>query len=225
MPDWWRDFGVAESHAPQVVFARLLLAVVAGIAVALVYRLARRERRDRALSVTLVLLTALVAVTTLVIADNVARAFSLVGALSIVRFRTVVEDTRDTAFVIFAVVVGMACGSGHYEVGLLGLVIVGGAAGLLRDFDRARGGAGEDSGPEKRVEVRLGAGRGGEDAVAAVLDRLGVGRRLLSAATARAGAAVDVRYAVRLRDPSAPLALLRELQALDGVQHVELADL
>src|SRR2546430_13730647 len=45
---------------------------------------------------------------TQVIGDNVARAFSLVGALSIVRFRTVVRDTQDTAYVIFAVVVGMA---------------------------------------------------------------------------------------------------------------------
>src|SRR4026209_160607 len=50
---------------------------------------------------------------TQVIGDNIARAFGLVGALSIVRFRTVVEDTRDTAFVIFAVVVGMAIGAGY----------------------------------------------------------------------------------------------------------------
>ena len=50
---------------------------------------------------------------TQVIGDNVARAFSLVGALSIVRFRTVVRDTQDTAYVIFAVAVGMAVGANH----------------------------------------------------------------------------------------------------------------
>ena len=50
------------------------------------------------------LLTILIAMVTMVIGNNMARAFGLVGALSIVRFRTVVEDTRDTAFVIFAVV-------------------------------------------------------------------------------------------------------------------------
>src|SRR3712207_7408096 len=57
-----------------------------------------------------VLLAVLVALVTLVIGDSTARAFGLVGALSIVRFRTVVEDTRDTAFVIFAVALGMAAG-------------------------------------------------------------------------------------------------------------------
>ena len=59
------------------------------------------------------LLSILIAMVTQVIGDNVARAFSLVGALSIVRFRTVVRDTVDTAFVIFAVAVGMAVGAGH----------------------------------------------------------------------------------------------------------------
>ena len=50
------------------------------------------------------LLSILIAMVTQVIGDNIARAFSLVGALSIVRFRTVVRDTQDTAYVIFAVV-------------------------------------------------------------------------------------------------------------------------
>jgi hypothetical protein len=61
---------------------------------------------------TLVLLTVLIALVTKVIGNNSARAFSLVGTLALFRFRTVVEDTRDTAFVIFAVVIGMAVGAG-----------------------------------------------------------------------------------------------------------------
>ena len=81
---------------------------------------------------TLVLLCILIAMVTQVIGDNVARAFSLVGALSIVRFRTVVSDTRDTAFVIFSVIVGMAIGAGHTEVALLGFVVIVPAAALLR---------------------------------------------------------------------------------------------
>ena len=42
-----------------------------------------------------------------------ARAFSLAGVLAIVRFRTVMEDTRDTVFVVFAVVMGMSAGAGY----------------------------------------------------------------------------------------------------------------
>ena len=84
-----------------------------GAVVAFVYRRTRVPAHTTpSFTVTLVLLTILIAMVTQVIGDNVARAFSLVGALSIVRFRTVVRDTQDTAYVIFAVAVGMAVGAG-----------------------------------------------------------------------------------------------------------------
>src|SRR3712207_7566184 len=87
-----------------------------------------------------VLLAVLVALVTLVIGDSTARAFGLVGALSIVRFRTVVEDTRDTAFVIYAVAVGMAAGLGYYVAPLLAtpLVVVGALAFRPRESAEPR---------------------------------------------------------------------------------------
>src|SRR4051812_36112056 len=95
-------------HWEELVL-RLCLAMILGFAVMFVYRMARKgEPRNASFEVTLVLLAILIAMVTRVIGDSVARAFSLVGALSIVRFRTVVRDTQDTAYVIFAVVVGMA---------------------------------------------------------------------------------------------------------------------
>src|SRR4051794_41880415 len=84
--------------------------------------------RGTSFPTTLVLLCVLVAMVTQVIGDNVARAFSLVGALSIVRFRTMVRDTKDTAFVIFSVVVGMAEGTRNLWLAGIGLA-VGGLAG------------------------------------------------------------------------------------------------
>ena len=85
-----------------------------------------RERSQPApLATTLVLLSMLIAMVSIVIGNSVARAFSLVGALSIVRFRTVVDDTRDTAFVIFAVIVGMAAGAGLFLVALVGVPLRG----------------------------------------------------------------------------------------------------
>ena len=104
------------------VFLRLVLALALGILVALVHRFTRLRigrQPDGALAVTLVMLCVLLALTTGVVGDNVARAFSIVGALSIVRFRTVVEDTRDTAFVVFAVVIGLAVGAGYLWLPLL----------------------------------------------------------------------------------------------------------
>ena len=78
------------------------------------------------------LLSILIAMVTQVVGDNVARAFSLVGALSIVRFRTVVRDTQDTAYVIFAVAIGMAIGAHHFWVALAGVGVVALAAFMMR---------------------------------------------------------------------------------------------
>src|SRR5947207_12067018 len=134
MPDFLKSpFVNGPKVEPLDVLVRLLLAWALGGAVAWVYC---RTRRDSEVApsfpTTLVLLSILIAIVTQVIGDNVARAFSLVGALSIVRFRTVVRDTQDTAYVIFAVAIGMAIGANHPSVALCGLAVVGGAAVMLR---------------------------------------------------------------------------------------------
>src|SRR4051812_29335138 len=111
--DWLTSTSVSESDVPipQLIF-RLMLSLALGWLVTWIYRWAKPARRETlAFNTTLVLLCVAIAMVTQVIGSNAARAFSLVGALSIIRFRTVVQDTRDTAFVIIAVVVGMAVGA------------------------------------------------------------------------------------------------------------------
>jgi len=86
---------------PLTVLIRLIVALGCGAVVAFVYRRTRAANEVvPSFTTTLVLLAILIAMVTQVIGDNVARAFSLVGALSIVRFRTIVRDTQDTAFVM-----------------------------------------------------------------------------------------------------------------------------
>jgi hypothetical protein len=68
---------------------------------------------------TIVLLTIVVGIIMLVIGSNIARAFSLVGALSVVRFRNAVKDTRDVGYVFFAMAVGMAVGTRFYVLAVV----------------------------------------------------------------------------------------------------------
>lgn len=63
---------------------------------------------------SLFLMSLCTSIVMMIIGSNIARAFSLVGALSIIRFRTAVKDVRDTAFLFFAVVIGMGCGTAFY---------------------------------------------------------------------------------------------------------------
>lgn len=219
MPEWLAVVP-ANGEVPADVLAwRLSLSAVFGVVVAAVYFFTQRKQRTEAAPfvTTLVLLSILLAMVSLVIGSNIARAFSLVGALAIVRFRTVVEDTRDTAFVIFAVITGMAVGAGVITVPLIGIPIVTATAWALTVW----GGNGtERTGPGKLV-VRLGIGADPGGAVAEVLSRHLADSRLVSVATARQGAAMDLTYSGRLREGTTALTMLAELQRVEGVQAVE----
>jgi hypothetical protein len=220
MLDWLNGTLPAEGEIPAGLLAlRLGTAVVLGAGVAGVYYLTQRKGRAEAapLVATLVLLTALLAMVTLVIGGNVARAFGLVGALSIVRFRTVVDDTRDTAFVIFAVVTGMAVGAGQIGLALVGLPVVGLAAWVLSGWAREVEGA---AGPATLV-VRLGIGLDPEAVLGGVLFRHLQEFRLVAAGTVRQGAALELTYRATLLPGSSAVGLVGELNRVEGVQGVE----
>ena len=219
MPDVLLAPFISTTIDPVQVFVRLIMAMAFGGLVLLVYRWTRPAGEGvRSFGVTLVLLTILIAMVTQVIGDSVARAFSLVGALSIVRFRTVVRDTQDTAYVIFAVVVGMAAGASAPWVALAGIVIVGIAAGLMRNT----AGAMPAAQLPYLLHVRLGLGHDADTALAPALDAHLTERRLVSLATARQGVSIDVSYRVALRTDAGAGELVKMLNRIDGVQSVTL---
>lgn len=227
MPEWLKDAALASTPiSPGTMATRLAVAAALGVVVAITYRLShgRLAKDARTLVGTLVLLTILLAMVTMVIGDSVARAFGLVGALSIVRFRTVVEDTRDTAFVIFAVVVGMAVGTGLVLVALLGVPFVAAAAiglSFVAGGGAARGHGVTPAGEAAVVVVRLNAGQP-QDGVHAVLDSGVAGWKLSGVATARQGTAMDLTYSVHLRSPADAAHLVAQLNGTAGVQSVDL---
>ena len=224
MPEFLREAVLEfQTPAPLVVFVRLVAALALGGLVALVYRVTRpRAEVAPSFTATLVLLSILIAMVTQVIGDNVARAFSLVGALSIVRFRTVVRDTQDTAYVIFAVAVGMAVGAGQYWVAVGGIAVVGTAAALMRQKPDVGAPAARADELPFELQIRLGIGHDPQTTLAPTLDEHGHGRRLMSVATARQGIAVDATYRLALPTEDTAAALLRALNRIEGVQSVTL---
>jgi len=212
----FHSFAVQPLHLVDLL-ARMVMAAALGFAVAWVYRRTRKSTDIIAsFPTTLVLLSILISMVTQVIGDNVARAFSLVGALSIVRFRTVVRDTQDTAYVIFAVAVGMAVGAQNPWVAILGLIVIGVVAALLR----RRAGEAPDAQPAFHLTIRLPVGHQIDPAVK-VLEPFVQGLDLLSVATAKQGVSVDFSYETRLKPHASPEELVKALNRVEGVQSVE----
>ncbi len=73
---------------------------------------------------TLVLMGMVVAIIMLIVGSNIARAFSLVGALSIIRFRNAVKETRDVGFIFFAMAIGMAAGTRFYLLAVIATIVI-----------------------------------------------------------------------------------------------------
>src|SRR3954447_18043699 len=168
MSESLRTLIIFDQAGLVLILVRLALAWILGLAIAAIYRRARPMNDEaESFTVTLVLLTILIAMVTQVIGDNVARAFSLVGALSIVRFRTVVRDTQDTAYVIFAVAIGMAMGANHPLAAVCGLVIIGAAAVRLKDKGRAAAASNPAEPFPFVLRVRLAIGADAESVLAA----------------------------------------------------------
>ncbi|HVG55337.1 MAG TPA: DUF4956 domain-containing protein [Vicinamibacterales bacterium] len=216
-----------QAVPPLTVLVRLVAALLLGGLVALVYRFTRPPSEVApSFSATLVLLSILIAMVTQVIGDNVARAFSLVGALSIVRFRTVVRDTQDTAFVIFSVGVGMAVGAGYPWLAVAGITVVSVAAFAMNSRDTiALPTSSSTEGEAFELQVRVGIGHDPQVVVGPVLDVHATDRRLMSLSTARQGLAVDATFRASLRNSAAADALLRALNTVEGVQSVNLTRL
>jgi len=75
-------------------------------------------------NVSLVTLTILTTTVMTVIGNNIALSLGMVGALSIVRFRTAIKDSRDTAYIFWTIIVGICCGVGDYLVAGVGSAAV-----------------------------------------------------------------------------------------------------
>jgi hypothetical protein len=218
LPEWAKELGLSNGVAPLPVLAtRLSAAFVLGCLVAGVYWLTagRRGSQSGPSPVgTFPLLAVVIALVTLVIGESTARAFSLIGALAIVRFRTVVEDTRDTAFVILAVASGMSAGVGYVIGPLVCIPWVLLGAWLFR-----RRGPGNKL--DATLVVRVGIGHSVDAAVAPYLARMSF-CRMIGMATSRGGSALDYTYEVRLPNGDGATTVVRELSRLEGVQNVEL---
>jgi uncharacterized membrane protein YhiD involved in acid resistance len=96
---------------------RPVVAIAVGLALAIVYRSTHKGLSySQSFLQTLVFVSLVVALVMMTVRNSLATAFTLVGAMSIIRFRTVVKDTRDTAFVFASLALGMAAGLGHWEL-------------------------------------------------------------------------------------------------------------
>ena len=104
----------------------LAMAMISALFILLIYqRTARQVTLNRSFCLSLLLISVISAMMVLTITSNLALSLGMVGALSIVRFRTAIKDASDTAFLFWAVAAGITSGAGFYLLTVLGCLFVG----------------------------------------------------------------------------------------------------
>lgn len=107
------------------IVIRIVVAAALGGAIFLSYWITHSGSiYSRKFNITLLTLTILTATVMTVIGNNIALSLGMVGALSIIRFRTSIKDSRDTIYIFWTIIVGICCGVGDYVVAGVGSSVV-----------------------------------------------------------------------------------------------------
>jgi uncharacterized membrane protein YhiD involved in acid resistance len=121
-------FNIQDLSTEFTIFDVVLVLVLSFILSAFIgwiYQLTHRGTSyTQSFVFTLVMNGMIVALVMLIVGSNIARAFSLVGALSIIRFRNAVKETRDVGFIFFTMAIGMAIGTRFYLLGIIAAVVI-----------------------------------------------------------------------------------------------------
>ena len=206
------------SFSPQTILLSLLLAFVLGQILAWVYYITHSGLSySRSYVQSLILITVVVSMVMAVIGNNIITAVGLMGALAIIRFRNVVKDTRDIAFIFSSLVVGMAAGSHRYLTAIIGTIVISLIALylFLTDF-----GAHEPHNGFLRFSLRgpLGPGHPVPD----VLRRFCGAFTLISVQDSGFGGPAEYAYQIMIRDTENNAEFVSELEKVDGIENISL---
>lgn len=209
------DYAASGLNVPILILG-LLLAFICGQAVAWVYMATHSGLSySRSFTNSLVVLPILVSLVMQVLNNNLVTAFGLMAVFAIVRFRNILRDTLDTAYVLSVIVVGMGCGTGRFSTAVIGCVTILGVLLALWYVS---------FGSRHRFDLILNLHWAGPrkelSPMTQLLERHSLKSLCVSKRSSSLNEGIDLSYRVLLRDPSRAEELLDELRELAGVSRL-----
>ncbi len=166
---------------------------------------------------TLIMMSMIVSIIMLIIGSNIARAFTLLGALSIVRFRNAIKDTRDLGYIFFAMAIGMACGTRFYLLAVVATLII---CFILWGMTTLNLFAKDVK--EQILKIRLPGDMRYETLFEPVFARYLNRFNLIAVELVQAGTLVELVYGIELKGRANPQEFMNELRQLNDNHKVAL---
>ncbi|MBM6383617.1 MAG: DUF4956 domain-containing protein [Paenibacillus sp.] len=169
------------------------LAILMGAIISLTYMKTNANTYSQSFTLTMVVLPVIVAIIILLIGSNVARAFSLAGAFSIIRFRSAPGDPKDISYVLFTMASGLACGVGAFGYAVLFTIIL---CVLMFALSHFKFGAKKNQ--QKLLKVTIPENLSYEEAFDEVFKKFNVEYQLNKVRTTELGSLYELVYLVHL---------------------------
>ncbi len=196
----------------------LVLSFVLSAGIGWVYKISHRGTSyTQSFVFTLVLIGMVVALVMTIVGSNIARAFTLVGALSIVRFRNAVKETRDVGFIFFTMAIGMAVGTKFYLLAVIAAIVI---SLVILLMSRLNWFAREMSSQILRIQVANDA------PFDTLFDKVFVkytsASELISVDSVHSGMMTELTYSIGLKKPNQIQEFITEIRNLNGHNRVML---
>jgi uncharacterized membrane protein YhiD involved in acid resistance len=209
---------LTDAIPPLQIVIALALSLTLSLAITATYRFTHRGvSYSQSYAHTLVIMCMVISIIMMIVGSSIARAFSLVGALSIIRFRNAVKETRDIGFIFLIMAIGMACGTRFYTLAaaatltLCAVILVLYRANLFGKSNASR-----------ILCVRLPGDRDHEAALQPVFSRFLDESSLISLESVGGGTLQELVYSVVLKSSTEPRRLIESLRTVNENQKVSL---
>lgn len=190
----------------------LFAALVFGIIIALTYTKTQQSRvYSQSLTVTLTILPVILSMIILFVGSNVARAFSLAGTLSIIRFRSAPGEPKDIGYIFFDIAAGLACGVGQYLYGALFVAVV-----CVFMFIIFKIKFGSPKASVKNLKITIPENLDYENAFEDILKKYTNDYRLIKVKTTDLGSLFELAYNVSMKESGTDKAFIDELRCRNG---------
>ncbi|MDY3030745.1 MAG: DUF4956 domain-containing protein [Clostridia bacterium] len=205
--------GAAEALSLTIpsALAAIAAAIIFGIVIALTYKFTHGGGHQQSFALTLTMLPVILAVIILFIGSNVARAFSLAGTLSIIRFRSAPGDPKDIAYIFFSIAAGLAAGVGMYFYGALFVAVLCIFMIILTKINFAA-----NSELEKTLKITVPENLDYEGAFEDILQKYTDKTRLTRIKTTDLGSLYELCYSVRMKNNTSDREFIDELRCRNG---------
>lgn len=189
----------------------ILVAIVLGGLISFTYMKTNPSGYSKNFTLTMVLLPVIVAIIILLIGSNIARAFSLAGAFSIIRFRSAPGDPKDIAYVLFTMAAGLACGTGYFGYAILFTIILCVMMFVLNRFK-----FGVSKKLQKTLKVTIPENLAYDEAFAEVFQQFNVQYDLKKIRTTELGSLYELVYLVTMNQVTNQKEFLDAIRCRNG---------